>query len=421
MSTTAADLKRRLAAQSATPSAAELRARMSGTGRQVNPSLGGTPFGAEAVTGFANNVLAAPQAAGNLLAAAGTVPAAIAGKVRGEPLDFGGRFAEQQNQFPASALRAIPAPTVQGIAAALQSTPSLMPGGETPKDAYARNRAAIDAQEAQRREEHPVASMAGGVAGDVATLLTGRMPIANLVRKAEEKLMLKAPDMFFGGKSAPIEPGIRRTIDRALKAPAVRRLARGAGRSVETGLEAAILETVKGDNPDPLQTAALAAGGQAVGSAFLEGGRGIFGGGVLKGGANVALTAGAIAGFWQLVKSATPGGRDRILESIEHGFDSVAFSLMLGAVATVAGAPRYRDGKLAEELPRIVDGLAAVPRGVTLSLLTDFANADVSDQERFERVVTSLARDPDFRGRDDKERRLVSRIRGLTVSGVIQR
>jgi hypothetical protein len=170
-----------------------------------------------------------------------------------------------------------------------------------------------------------------------------------------------------------------------------------------------------------LQAAALAAGGQVAGSLFLEGGRGLLAGGPLKAGVKVSLAAGSIAGMWQLVKSASPGGRDRILESIEHGYDSVALSIMLGAVASVSGAPRYRDTKLAEELPRIVDGLASVPRGVTLSLLTDFANADVTEQERFERVVSSLARDPDFRGRDEKERKLVSRIRGLTVSGVIQR
>jgi hypothetical protein len=392
-----------------------------GSARPVTTSLGGSPFGNEMVKGFANNALALPQATGNLLAGAATIPAAIAGKARGEPFDFANRFREQQDLQPAALLRAIPAPTVQGLAAAARSIPSLLPGGETPREAYANNRATIAEEDERVRQEHPFATGAGEVAGDVATLITGRAPIASLVRRAEERLTRKGPEIFFGGTVPAIEPGIRRTIDRALKAETTRRLARGAGRSVETGLEAAILETVKGDNPDPLQAAALAAGGQVAGSAFLEGGRGLLSGGLLKGGGKVALAAGSIAGMWQLVKSATPGGRDRILESIEHGFDSVAFSVMLGAVASVAGAPRYRDGKLAEELPRIVDGLASVPRGATLSLLTDFANADESEQQRFERVLNNLARDPDFRGRDAQERKIVARIRGQSASGVIDR
>jgi hypothetical protein len=377
-------------------------------------------FGREMATGFANSLLATPRAAGNLLAGAATVPSALVGKARGEPFDFGNRFREQQELQPAALLRAIPAPTVQGMAAAVRSAPSLMPGGETPQDAYARNRGAIAEEEAQRREAHPVASGAGDIAGDVATLIAGRAPFAKLVRKAEERLLPKAADMSFGSMNT-IEPGIRRTIDRALKAELPRRLARGAGRSVETGLEAAILETVKGENPDPLEAAAFAAGGQVTGSLFLEGGRGLLSGGPMKAGAKVALAAGSIAGMWQLVKSAAPGGRDRILESIEHGYDSVAFSVMLGAAASVAGAPRYRDTKLAEELPRIIDGLASTPRGVTLSLLTDFANADQSEQQRFENVLNNLARDPGFRGRDEKERKIVARIRGQSVSGVIDR
>lgn len=407
MSTSAEDLRRRLQAKKGGTDAESLRARLSGQ----KESSAGEAFYVSGFNQLVNNILAAPSATGDLLAGAAAAVEGAGAKIAGGEFDFDRRYAEQQQKFPASAIRAIPRPTSQEARAALSSAPALVPGGESPGDAYRRNLGAIEADEAQLREAHPIASGAGEISGDIATLITGRAPIANLVRRAEQRLVPRAPDMFFAEVPGALEPGVRRTVDRALKSDASRRLARGAGRSVETGLEAAILEVVKGEDSDPLEAAAFAAGGQVVGSALLEGGRGLLSGGPLKAGAKISIAAASIAGMWQLGKSATPGGRDRILESIETGYSKVTYGLMLGAAAAMTGAGRGRGGQLAEDLPQVVDAIAAVPRGLSLSVITDIAKMDEQEQARVEAALNGLARNPEYEGKGDVERRVVERIR----------
>jgi hypothetical protein len=318
---------------------------------------------------------------------------------------------------------------VQAGAAAAAETPSLMVSGDPRAlDVSGRYRERLAAQEraeARIAEEHPFAYAAGETTGDVATLLTGRAPVSNLVRRAEQRLAGKTADIAFGSAARATAPaattGIRATIDRSLHSHAAQRLARGAGRAAETGLEAATLELLHGDDPDPLEAAGWAAGGQVFGSAVLAGGEGLLSGGMLKAGGKVAITAGAIGAMWQLLKASTPGGRDRILESIETGFEKVAWSVTLGAVASLLGAPRYRDTKLAEEIPGFVDALAAVPRGISLSLLSRAVEGNPEEQAAVEGALGGLMRDPDYRGKNDAEKAIVDELRRALASGTPSR
>lgn len=376
-----------------------------------------------------NGALATPSASGDLLAAGGALVEGLSAPLAGEPMDFRARFQQQQQQFPASLLRAIPRPTVQDIAAGIRSVPSMLPGGESPGAAYARNRDQIDIEEQQLRNAHPIAGFAGDISGNILSLITGKAPMARRILQVEDRIAPKVADMAFGGAVKPaVQPGIRRTLDRALNAEGPRHLARGAMRSLETGLEGAVMEVMNDKNADPIEAAALSAGGQAVGSALLEGGKGLLSGGMLKAGGKVALTAGSIGAMWQLFKAATPGGRDRVLESLESGFDKVAFSIMLGGLAAVSGAPRYRDTKLAEEIPWLVEGLSSVPRGVSLSLISRYAHADPEEQQVFGDTLHELSRNPEYVGNSPQERAIVRAIKNAKgeenkypVTGVIDR
>ena len=143
----------------------------------------------------------------------------------------------------------------------------------------------------------------------------------------------------------------------------------------------------------------------------MQGVKGVFSGGPIAAGAKLALTAGAVMGLAQTFKSATPGGRDRILESAEFGFDKVALGLALGATGAVIGGGRVRDTRLAEDFPKIVDALATIPRGAALSVLTRWNDASPEEQARIEQALSTVMQDPDFRGETDLEREVIGALR----------
>jgi hypothetical protein len=118
-------------------------------------------------------------------------------------------------------------------------------------------------------------------------------------------------------------------------------------------------------------------------------------------------------GLIQTFKSAAPGGRDRILESAESGFDKVVMMLGLGVGSAALGATRYGRGNaaLADQTRALVDGLSTIHRGTTLSILSDWTKGDTEDRAAIERTLTAMSNDPTYKGNTDKERAIVSRIR----------
>ena len=349
-------------------------------------------FGGHSLRGFLNGLLALPSGAGEL-AAKGL------DKVGGEPA--------------ADVLRAIPSPTIEGnFAPALRSIPSLTPGGETPGAAFDRNRSDIQGEIAAGAEQHPFAAGAGDVVGDIGALLVFRNPFSKSIKRAEEVLMTGPGVTRFG-------TDVQIALNKTLTSPAVRTVVRGAGRSVETGFEAMVLDLMKGD--DPFETAGFAAGGQLAGSLLVSGPASLLKGNVLTGGAKIAVAAGSIGAMWQLAKSLAPGGKDYILPSIEFGFDKVALALVLGLAAGAMGAGRLRgSGEFRDAMPKIADALAAIPRAGTLSVLDDLLNAPKAQQDQVISVMDQLTQNPEYFGAANGER-IKRAISSGNVVGVISR
>lgn len=376
-----------------------------------------------AARGIINNVLAVPSASGDLLAAASAGIQQVSpinqfqrliNQYRGvENPTFRERFAEERESFPASALRAIPRPTTTDITAAAKSIPSLLPGGETPSEAFGRNREALDEEEFEMRSAHPVAAATGDVTADIASLFLSRRSakVGNIMRRFETRMG--------AGEAATASKSLVDDLSQSLQRPAFRALARGAGRAVETGVEAAVLDILKDPAADPLETAAIAAGAQLVGSGALGSAQGLLSGGPTRAGLKVAVAAASTMGLLQLLKSATPGGRDRILESMEGGYDKVALALGLGAASAAIGFTRYGRGNtaLSEQTRNLLDGMATTHRGITLSLLTRWNDADPDERETIEKVLAEVAKDPYYAGKNAAEREVVSRLRQKFRSG----
>ena len=258
------------------------------------------------------------------------------------------------------------------------------------------------AQTRQAEAEAPTATAAGGVAGDVLTLLTARAPVKALLRGARAKLP---------GIPMTAEPGIRRAVQDVFALPKVQRLGRGLARAGETGLEGAVLAAL--DDGDPWKTAGIAAGGQAIGSAVLTAIP------KTKLGLAVDMAAGVIA--WQAFKELIPGGKDRILESTEHEVRKLTFFGVLGAGAAALGARRASpEGILAKNLPRFAEAVTAIPRGAILSMLKDFTREHERGSDLSHRVTGKFAEDPSYFG-EEAGKRIGRALRTGGISAEVNR
>jgi len=371
--------------------------------------------GAEsAATTIANNLLSLVRGAGNVFAAGTAGVRAGVNKLRGRPGDIRASFEEEQQQLPASFLRAA---TVENIGAGVQSLPALFPGGESFTDVFRENLGSIEQEQALGREAHPIAAGAGDIGGDVATLALGRLPAARAINKAESFLFPRTPELLFGKAAlAEIPSNVRFLLDKTLLRPSMRSLARGAGRSLETGFEAAVLDLMKGD--DPLETAAFAASGQAIGSALIQGSKSLISGSPLQIGAKLGLSAVSLAAIFQTMSTVTPGGENSPFEAVKSGFEKVTLGIVLGAGAAIAGSGRLRGGQFAERFPKWMDFLATIPRAATLSMLEDFVDAPPEVQQRIESITAKLTEDPGYFGESASSRLLASFNNGTLVSEI---
>lgn len=374
-----------------------------------------------------NSLMAVPDAGGELLADALNVGRAVAGKAaragvnnaralvgmeRTPNPSLGERYdaATATEGVPQRTLRAIGRPSIEGTMARVESLPALVPGGESFDQAVDRNLGEDTAEQAAQREAHPMAAMAGDIGGDVLSLFIGRRSSGSgrVVQRLETRLA--------GRAAVEASETLATDLGKVLKGPGMQRLARGGLRSVEAGVEAAALDILKDENADPMETAALAAGGQLVGSGALSAAKGLVTGGPASAGLKLSLAAISTAGLLQVLKSSAPGGRDRVLESVESGYEKVALALGLGMASAAIGATRYGRGNthLAEQSRAFLDGVSTVHRGTVLSVLTSWTDGDEKQQATIERVLTALGEDPEFKGKNDEERALVRQLRDST-------
>lgn len=250
----------------------------------------------------------------------------------------------------------------------------LTPYGET----FAQKRDDILEGYLDRRAAHPIGAGAGDVLGDIATVVSGRAPVVSARRTAR---LTKAPV-----KPQKIDPGFRRWSKR--KVDNIQAWLKDSGlKMAETGLEGATLAALQDE--DPLAGAAFGAGSQAVGNIAqgvwddIPGKR-----------PTIKLAVGGIAAgaLWQVWKAMTPGGRDRILESEESGYQKMAALVAVGAMTRMAGFSRPTTRQL-DDLGAVVDSWHTMRRSAVMSLFSEMENDDSGDLDR---VLTQMGQDPTF-------------------------
>jgi hypothetical protein len=193
----------------------------------------------------------------------------------------------------------------------------------------------------------------------------------------------------------------------------LRSLGKGSVQIAETGIEGAMLSAMN-DN-DPLSALALSAGAQAGGGTLLALSKGLLG----NQGRNALVAAGGTLAMIQMFKEATPGGRDRILESSESAFAKLAGLIVLGAIAGAAGMGRPSQ-KLRNQLGGFAEISTGARRGAVLSLLSDISSDIENGVDTTERVVKQLVQDPTVFG-ETAQRRLHRGILNGDIASEIEK
>lgn len=308
----------------------------------------GAAFGRAAIDRFVNNLLA--------------IPSAVADATQVNPIATAGSLL--RGEVPEPVVGSVPRITTQDVGAALnvvKEAPGMVAQGEfNVGERFQQGKQRAEQAAAQRAEQAPVATALGGVAGDVATIATGRAPFVRAAA-AKRQAAQAAPEIVKN-----LDPGTRQLVERTLNSELFKRLARGLKRATETGLEGATLATLS--DGDPVETAAFAAGGQMLGSFGLtllpKTGKGL----ALFGGTVVGMTA-----MTRLLQEIIPGGSTGdLFKAGDIVFDKIKYGLILGAAGALAGAGRVNRGALADNLPVIADLITTIPRGAVVSFWNDW-------------------------------------------------
>ena len=334
---------------------------------------------------FLNNLLSAIPAAGKLAVSGLEAPTRLL--LDKEPAKTG----------VTKALGNIPKFTVEGTAAGIRSLPALFPGGEKFGERKERELLDINTESERLATKFPKATGIGDVAGDVATIFTGRMPAVNKIAKLEKALEGAARKLI----PKVTTPGLKAATVEALNSNKVRTLAKGLGRSLEAGLEGASLDLIKGG--DGLEVGMYTAAGQAAGSLSLQ---------AVTKPAGMAIAGAAIAfgAIVQILKDTAPGDQGGFISSVEFGFEKVQLALVLGALSGLAGAGRVR-GK---NFPILTDAITTIPRASLISFLQDYVSASAEEQASADQVLEKLSTDPEFFG-DELTQRLEKAINEGTL------
>ena len=322
-----------------------------------------------------DNVLGIPQILGSAAQEAGNLlqdtPVPALGPVIGEPLSVLGRALNEN--VPSG--REVMA-TAQGV---------LTAGGDISSALAARDDLA---------ERNPFVSGVGQFLGDAATIQSGRGP-----REAAGGLFDEVIDNFITSRAKSVRSTTggtgAREIKEVLQGDTFRDIARGIGRSVETGLEGTALAMLQGE--DPIETGMLAAMLQAGGSAGLT-----FAGTSFeapthiidairkdgkKTGRFTKLAVGVGFQTWLLDQVFSLLGDGPITAEAE-AFDKARIAAVVG-LATVAAKRSKSDGLLSN-FPNLADSLLTVPR----TALIGAAQAMAEDQPT-RNIVRDISQNPE--------------------------
>lgn len=333
----------------------------------------GQAFGRNLLTQFVNNAVGVPELAAGLLQ---RLPDVLAFRQPTEPVNFRPLGLPSANELAAGAQTAIDVP-----GAVLSGEDANISGR------FAQNLAGQQATDLRAEQEFPLTSMAGRATADVGTLLTGRLPIRSAAGKTAPQSTVGRALGREPARAAPrvdeLPPGLKRFVREKAESKAARGLGRGVGKAAQTGTEGAVL-AILGEGK-PAETAALAAGGQAVGSLAQTLARN-----PLRG--LVPAIAASVAAI-QLFKVSTPGGRDFITDSSDIAFKETRNILALGALAAASGLGRGSPS-LNRNLPKISEALLTTRRGTVLSVVKELIKAEEAGDETTVRVLETFAENP---------------------------
>lgn len=262
---------------------------------------------------------------------------------------------------------------------AVRLLPESMRGGVEPggmAESFSENLSMERERGAAMESEQPFAAGAGNVGGDVLTLLSARPPARALVSRARAAL----PKISLGAGQTGAGAFAKDVLLTAQK-----KLGPAVAVGAETGLETALLTAL--DDRDPTTPAIVGAGSRMAGAGLVHGFR--------TAPIHLTMAAFTAGGLVQLAKSAAPGGKDRILESMETGFDKVKWLLTLGMLSAVGGAGKFStDGPLARRLPQAADALTSMRRGAVIGTYKELTRERDRGGDRTWRVLERFSEDP---------------------------
>jgi hypothetical protein len=308
--------------------------------------------------GIANNILAAPSVAGDILSYPGRQ---LKSSIEGKGL---------------ANLSVFPKPTVEGIAAKLRAAT-----GETTE---AEARANIQEAEARRQEKFPWSTYLGDVSGDIATLAMGRGPFVEGLRAKEVDLGRKIAH----GKTMYESWPFLNKLERAKvlnQSPGYNLFKRGLGRAGEAGVEGATLGLLHGG--DPVESAFFSAGAQGMMSAATD----VFTRKFFKMPSRVATFAvngGILTGVLYAADVALPG-QAKDYEAQKTAAQKMLWGYGLGGL-TALMSTRARSGFVSATAPHIADALGSIPRNAMQSILTRYLGSAPAERKTMKAKIEAM-------------------------------
>lgn len=259
----------------------------------------------------------------------------------------------------------------------------------------------------RQAEQNPMSSLAGELAGDAASLVATRSPIARhrgqaaIIQRANINRVLgqKAQEGFAGAQNIaatvtnPANRNLRRAITDSLKNFGAARYGVTRGKRVaEAGAEGYLLGLM--NDQDPEELALFGAGLQGAGSLALS----IASFPVTKtfGGTGMKIfgTALAFAGVTQLLDQFGVGEEQSFLQDLEGGFGKVALTMAAAVPFALMGTGRItKPERISAALPGIMDSVSAFQRGAAMSAYSEM-RGDAATRE----VVDKFLTDPYYFG-----------------------
>lgn len=353
------------------------------------PQVPAPSVGRRAAARFVSNALGLPAGVGELLeigaaglqAGAGAIGSAVTG---GDGPGFGQRFEaarqQQSQQFPASALQAIPSPSPEQVLAGTETIKRIpkIAGSEASLGSEFQNQ--LQLQQAQAAQ-HPIATGAGDVLGDIGSILSLRPALRGRFRSARARTSL------------PEE-----TVD--IIDSAANRLTRITGFSKrlgaqagEAGFEGALLAAV--GEGDPIATAGWTAGAQVGGSLALQGSQAFA--------RYPWRSLGGIALAHWVYRALAPGSQGALEDVRDETIQTMLTTFGLGTLAALAGAGRLAPGRTAGR-DRFIDSFDTIRRAPIASIISQISKADEEGGNPLPQVLGKLAEDPNFFGTEIRRR-----------------